>query len=67
MIFIIIFIVIIWWVLGVAGFIFWWIKEFDLTNEEILIAMLVGVLGPLSWAFGFMVHRDNKILMKKRK
>jgi len=58
-----------WYVSGVWGFIYWWTSEYDLEIPELLMAILWGLCGPLSWFVGWFVHSDAKykVIIKQRK
>ena len=58
----------IWYIIGVAGFIYWWTTDQDLTTSTIPIALLVGITGPMSWVFGWLIHGRNppRVLLKAR-
>lgn len=66
------FVIVSWWVVGVAGFVFWWTKEFDFTfGCDILMSCIVGIAGPVSWVIGYLVHGQPhefipKVMIKKR-
>jgi hypothetical protein len=61
MIWLILGIFLIWWILGFAGFAFWWIGEFGELDGFPCTAMIGGLLiGPLSWAFGILIHEPWK-------
>lgn len=72
------FITILWWLSGVAGFVFWWTKEYDLTLEpsQIFLSIFVGLIGPAAWILGAVIHGGDggvakakaqpKIIIKKR-
>lgn len=60
-----------WYVVGVAGFVFWWTRDYDLTTHHIVNACLAGVMGPISFVVGFLIHGEswcgaNKVIFKKR-
>lgn len=68
--FIIICAVLAWWISGVAAFIFWWTKDWDLKVSDLVSALLLGLmLGPFAFIVGFLVHggSDSKTLISKRK
>lgn len=45
-----------WFVFGVAGFIYWWTTEHDL-NGYIIFSILIGIfLGPFTWIIGYFIH-----------
>ena len=47
---------VLWYLVGVAGFIYWWTRELDFTMEEVHLAILTGFLGPLTWVLGLGIH-----------
>jgi len=47
--FFVITLVLVWYAIGVLGFIYWWTKDSDLTINEIPIVFLMGFLGLLTW------------------
>ena len=56
-----------WYVLGMSGFIYWWIKTSDLTTKEFPVLFFVGILGIFSWLVGWAIHSDkNTIVIRKR-
>lgn len=58
-----------WLLLGMGSFIYWWIKEFDFTTEELVICFFVGLLGPFSFIVGALTHTwsDKKVLIKSKR
>jgi hypothetical protein len=46
----------IWYVCGLAGFIYWWTREFPLTWRRIPLMLLCGSMGPLTWLVGWNIH-----------
>jgi len=65
--------IVVWYVIGILGFIFWWARESNLYHLDILLTVFVGgTLGPFTWLVGATIHHpasDNhkKILVKRRK
>ena len=58
----------VWYVSGVLSFIFWWTSEYDLTASEVVLALLCGILGPVSFFIGWCLHVDDEtVLIKRRK
>lgn len=45
-----------WYFTGVIGFIYWWTHDHDFTTSVVWIALLAGVLGPVSWVVGCSIH-----------
>lgn len=65
------FVIVSWWVVGVAGFVFWWTKDYDLELVDVLLGFGAGVAGPISWMFGYSIHGrsrkfKSKVIIKKR-
>jgi hypothetical protein len=59
---------VLWWLIGVAGFIFWWTKDDDLYFNTLLLGFFVGLSGPLTWLIGFFIHAStSKIIIIKRR
>lgn len=61
-------IIIVWFLSGISGFIFWWTTEWDLTMNELPTIFLISFTGPLAWIIGLFIHGkgSNKVLIKKR-
>lgn len=61
----------VWWIVGTAGFIFWWTSEWDLESSDIGHGLMIGLFGgPTTWIMGYFIHRDEtkpRVLIKKRK
>ncbi len=61
-------IMIIWYIIGVAGFIYWWRTEHDLELVDLPIVAIVGFTGPFAWASGYTIHsKTTFIIWKKRR
>lgn len=45
-----------WWLSGVASYIFWWTKDYDLSLSDLYFSFGVGVIGPLAFPIGWDVH-----------
>jgi hypothetical protein len=56
----------VWYAFGVASFIFWWTREFDLTTEEIGTCLYAGLLGPIAWILGSTIHGETVTPVRKR-
>jgi len=59
---------IVWWLIGLRGFIFWWTKDDDLSALDLTIGIFSSVIGPLTWIFGAFVHSGglDMIIIKKK-
>ena len=55
-----IFLIILYLMSGIGGFVFWWTKDNDLTTEEIPLLIVIAFVGPLSWIIGYQIHEENK-------
>ena len=64
----IIFLIFIWWFAGMTGYIYWWTREYDLGIEDLLFSIAVGLIGPIAWGVGALIHSDlgEKVLIKQR-
>ena len=63
---------IIWYIVGVLSFIYWWTSELDLDFNALLFGFFVGLIGPIAFVFGYLVHGEpiklfSKVLIKQRK
>lgn len=66
---IIIIAIVAWWIIGFAGFIYWWTKDYDFTLREMSMAVAAGIIGPFSWLAGWIIHGNydsSKIIKHKR-
>lgn len=60
-------IILAWYVSGVCGFLYWWTKDYDFTDEHVLTAIVAGILGPLSLLFGLIIHgKKDRVIFKRR-
>lgn len=58
--------IVLWYASGIAGFIYWWTRDWSLTTGDLLFSLLIGLMGPLSWIVGWMIHGRHKILIEKK-
>ncbi|KWH03710.1 hypothetical protein WT58_24050 [Burkholderia territorii] len=58
-----------WYLSGVGSFIFWWTRQHDFTTGEVILAGLLGLVGPIAFIMGAIVHADRveRVLIKRRK
>jgi hypothetical protein len=57
----------IWYISGVASFIYWWTKDFDFTSGEALTAAGMGFCGPFAYQIGYSIHnKSDNVIIKKR-
>ena len=61
-----------WYIVGLATFIYWVTKEYDLTLSILPLLFFCGFGGPFNFIVGWLIHGDtviscDKILFKKRK
>lgn len=55
-------IVLVWWGIGIASFIYWWTKDFDFTTFETWVCLAAGCFGPFTFLIGRSIHGDKKEL-----
>jgi hypothetical protein len=66
MIYLIIFLVL-WYLIGVAGFIYIWVQEYDFTSSELLDVLLTAIMGPLLFLIYWYFKRQQFLPPKKKK
>lgn len=60
---------VLWYISGVASFIYWWTTDRDLETSTLWLMLLVGVCGPFAFPMGYLVHgkkMEPTILTKKK-
>lgn len=67
--FYIIALLLLWYVVGIAGYVYWWTSEFNLDLGDALFGLVIGALGIFTWPIGWAVHSKSsaRILMKHRR
>jgi hypothetical protein len=66
-------IVVLWWIIGYAGFIYWYIKDHDLTLSWTLAGLFYGLAGVFSWLVCWGIYRYEHpelgkiVIIKKRR
>ena len=53
-----------WFLSGSASFIFWWTKDQDFNVSEVPLALVCGLLGPISFILGWFMHGDKPSFIK---
>lgn len=43
---------VVWWLIGVAGFLWWWRTRYHITVGEVILSLCLRIVGPLNWADG---------------
>lgn len=59
----------IWYVVGVASFIYWWTKEHDFELRDVKFALFAGLFGPVLFVLHLLVdYKDGlrTVLLRKR-
>jgi hypothetical protein len=56
-----------WWVVGVAAFVYWWTQDCDLGWSEAILACFAGLMGPIAILFGYMLHGKSSTPIIKRR
>jgi hypothetical protein len=59
-------ILIFWYITGLAGFIFHWTSDYDLTTDEIPMMLFSAIIGPLTYPLGAYIHGKSKTILKRR-
>lgn len=63
---------VIYYVLGISGFVYWWTKDHDLELfPDFFLMLFIGTSGPLTWLIGKSIHgtplKWPTIILKKKK
>lgn len=63
---------ILWYLIGLGGFLFWFSKDWDIKLDALLLGMVCAVVGPFTWILGWFIHGEplklaDIVLIKKRK
>lgn len=59
---------VLWYLTGVWGFAWWWTQDQDLTTDNIVFMLFIGLFGPLTWVIGWVIHsKDKHVILRKRK
>ena len=59
--------VLVWYVIGVHGFIHWYTSDHAFTNKQVPLAIAAGLTGPFVHALGWSIHsKTNTIIIPKR-
>ena len=58
-----------WWLIGCVGFVYWWTKEYDFDTDGLMIMVIAGCAGILTFIIGYFIHTDRTpwVIIKKRK
>ena len=59
-----------WWGIGLAGFLYWWRRRFDVTVSDLIFAVITSAtLGPLQWLLGWLLVSPpaifSRVLLRK--
>ena len=60
---------VLWWIIGMAGFVFTWTSRYDFTTKDVVIAVMAGMQGPFAWLFGWLALIRKpwaKTILRKR-
>ena len=59
-----------WWCVGFGSFVYWWTKDYDLNTKELVVGVFLGVVGPINFLIGYMIHgytpKPQKTWIKRR-
>lgn len=59
--------IILWFLIGVLGYIYYLTKDFDFEKSDIPFAFLAGIGGLVSFIVCWFEFSENEIIIKKRK
>jgi hypothetical protein len=59
--------VFVWWIIGSAGYAYWWTRDYDFTTGDISMAVITGILGPIAWVAGGCIHGKPKTIFHRRR
>lgn len=58
---------VIWYISGVASFIYFWTTDHDFTSNEVGLALCIGILGPIAIMVGREIHgKGTNVIISKR-
>jgi hypothetical protein len=65
----IILLLILWYLIGVASFIYQWTAQYDFATGDIIFAIICGSLGPIAFLISWKVIglADGSVIIRKRK
>lgn len=49
-----------WALIGYKSFVFWWTHDYDYTTSDRITAVVGGLLGPISFGIGYLLHHTPK-------
>lgn len=47
-----------WYLCGIAGFLYWWTEEYEITPDLFIDMVPLGMLGPITLLAGYFIHRE---------
>jgi len=53
---------VVWYLIGIVGFIYWWTKVYVYTIRDIGLSLYAGLIGPLAWVTGYLWFELRKVL-----
>tara|TARA_R110000744_G_scaffold359491_1_gene466804 strand:+ start:283 stop:531 length:249 start_codon:yes stop_codon:yes gene_type:complete len=53
--------ILVWFFIGVAGCVYWYSKDYDVTTDQLGLMIACGLIGVFSWGLGFLIHGSFKI------
>jgi hypothetical protein len=48
--------IILWFIIGYKSFVYWWTKDWDYTSNEVSMAVMASIGGPISFFIGKAIH-----------
>lgn len=57
---------ILWYIIGMASFIYWWTSEHDFDTSLIPLCLFFGFFGLITFIIGADIHKEPIVIFKKR-
>lgn len=54
-----------YYVIGFAGFVYWWTKEYDYDTSDISLSLFLGICGPFTWLLGWLIHTNRQFTIPR--
>jgi hypothetical protein len=61
--------ILLWWASGVAAAVFYWTRRYDMTINDAVVFLFLGIVGMLGWVLFYLPKEQGdrgRVLMKRR-
>ena len=58
---------ILWYLIGLASFVYWHTLRHDLTTGDVVAALVAALVGPITFIIGWNVYGEERVLIARRK